>query len=113
MEVKLDLTRELADAKKEAEALLRDRVSKAGRRYADSLLRDNGYFGMPSGVLFDMLKEKVDSYVTSDAFDKIVEKVIAEVAEEQTREALKALLNSAARKQFFQPTSPVDAERGK
>lgn len=106
MEVKFDLTRELAAAKKDAETLLRERVGRAGKAYVDTLLRDNSFYGQPSGVVYDMIKVKVDDYVTSQAFSDAMDKAIAEVIEEQAREALKIVLGSATRKHLFQATDP-------
>ena len=101
MEFKIDLTKEIVAAKDAAIRDLKERVNRIPRRLANELLRDDSYVGIPSGVIYDEIKRKVDDYCVSEKFDQLVDRIIEEEVEIETRKALKTLLNSRARKVLF------------
>jgi hypothetical protein len=106
MEVKFDLTKDLQDLTRMVHVQLREQLRRTAHYQIDALLRPSGNFGQSSGVLFDILKQKIDAYVISPEFDAKVDKIITEMADNQIRDAICTLLASKTRKQFFLPSGP-------
>lgn len=111
-QINFDLTEAITKAKKKAELDLVSGVQNAGQGIVRSLLNDGRYkaFG-PEGLAHEIIRKKIEDYVLSDAFALNIGKTIERVMDEESEKALRALLNSKARKHLFQPTSPVEEER--
>jgi hypothetical protein len=101
MEFKVDISKEIAVAKEEAIRDLKERIKRSSRHVVDGLLQDAGYWGKPSGIIYDDLKRKVEDYCLSDKFASLVDRIIEEEAEAEARKALRTLLNSKSRKALF------------
>lgn len=101
MEFKIDLTSDIAAAKEQTIRELKERIRRSSSKVASELMQDGGTWGKSSGVIYDIIKRKVEDYCISDEFSALMDRLIEQEAETHARMALTTLLNSRSRKMLF------------
>lgn len=110
MEVKIDLAATIERVRKAAELELVNNTNRATRSVVLDLL-NSGRYGDKEGLAHEIIRKKVEDFILSDTYTKLIDEVIEQNMREEAANAVKTLLNSKIRKSIFKPTSPIESER--
>jgi hypothetical protein len=110
VEVKIDLAAIIERVRKAAELELVNNTNRATRSVVLDLL-NSGRYGDKEGLAHEIIRKKVEDFILSDTYTKLIDEVIEQNMREEAASAVKTLLNSKIRKSLFQPTSPIESER--
>ena len=105
-EFKIDLGSALGDVEKQARLYLETGLISAARSIVTNLLHD-GRYNNKEGLAHEILRKKIEDYVLSNDFSKKIDNTIQNLASEEIERAVRALLNSKARKELFSATYPA------
>ena len=102
-EMKIDVTALVKRAETDARAQLDNGVERISRSIVASLFHNGKYMGK-EGLAHELIRKKIEDYVLTDEFAEKIDKIIIDVVDEESTKAVRALMNSKARKHLFEPT---------
>jgi len=105
--VHIDVDEVVRKAQSDANRMLSSAAENMASRIVSELTSkgahgSDGKLTRPQGIAYEMARNKIEEYILSVKYDKLLDRLIEEEVEEQARAAIRALLNSRTRKHLFE-----------
>jgi hypothetical protein len=85
----------------------RDSIENKAKEATSNIIRshfNSGQYRGPEGLGHQIVRQKVEDFILSEEFNRVVDTAIEKHMEEEAGRAVKVLLNSRTRKHLFEAT---------